>query len=113
MYSAEVAAWRRRISKFGEETHSKEELAELVNQALNPPPKKRTWTRHKDKSQSNYHSYPVQVFASDGEFIGEFNSISEASQYTGVFTSQIAKVLKGQCASAKGLIFIRKSSEDD
>lgn len=50
---------------------------------------------------------PVRVTTIEGEFVGEFPSMSDAGRSLGVGKSNIEKVLNGSSNSAKGYIFER------
>ena len=109
-YSSEICKYNRIQQKYGSEPKSYEELQKLINETLAPT--KRSWHHRKPKESCNYGGRPVQAFTVDGQFVGEYGSISEASEATGVFSSQILKCLKKTAESAKGFIFIDPSDQD-
>lgn len=110
MYSSEVAKYNRIQQKYGKEPKTKEELQKLINEALTPT--KRTWVRHKDRDTCNYKTHPVQVFTVEGKFIGEYSSLSQAGEATGVYPAQILKCLRKESEYAKGYVFLDKSDEN-
>lgn len=111
MFSAEVAKYRRQQQKYGTEPKTYDELKALIDITLNPPLKKRTWTKHKDRDTCNYKAYPVQVFTVEGKFIGEYPSRSQAGEATHVHPSQVIKSIKNG-TPAKGYMFFNSDQDN-
>lgn len=59
------------------------------------------------------HYTPVVQYTKDGEYVAEYTSAKEAQRETGIFSTVIGKVCKGQGKTAGGYIWKYKEQDGD
>ena len=89
---------RRRMSEGRRGIPVSEEQRKKISATLTG----RRLSEDRIRHAADSHKKPILIFDNDGNFVGEFSSVSAAADYIGISVSNVSMVLTGKTKSAGG-----------